>query len=371
MPLEFYVRAYNIEAGIIEEAIREGIFFDGLVMDASVASYFGRPTARVRDAARNQERAFIIDPVTHKLRSPHFRDKASYRRLSYYEGELPSLQHLQANSAGLVRQVIETERELGATILVSPYLYIPAAGGEASLRVCRARIDAFRRETQELGLSIFWSICAHVDNLCIPEGREAILNLVREKHLDPVYLLLTDFELGDSATIDAGARNFIDAARTGGVREIIYSHAPFWIYLLEPVGITAFISGVNYLATLKESYITRQEEIGGIEHNYYVAKRFLKMRPENLEEALAQGMLEPCECPACQHGVPYDRNRIREHYLFARRAETDELNATQNRRDLLRQWLEETEEFVSACNYAGIRIAGRQPATAAWRTFLG
>lgn len=371
MPMNLFVRPYNVEARILEAAFEKGLTVDGIMVDASIAAYFGGPTERMRQLATTQKIAFLIDPVTHKIRSPHFRQKASYQRLPYYQGAIPTLRRLAERAEEITQQVLVVETDQGATNLVSPYMYVPPIGAEAYTQVNQAWAEQFSRQTEGVEPDPYWSVCFHVDGAGIPETREAILAQIVGKGVKRIYLLLTDWEIGENEVVDRAICAFLGEVRGAGVEEIIYSHAPFWVYCLEPRGITGFVTGVNYLATLKEAYLVRTEEIGGITHNYYIPRRFVKMAPEAAERAVSDGLVDPCTCPVCQEeGMPYSVNLIREHYLFARAAELEDLNRSGNFLTTLRGWIDGAVVFADACRHMDIDIAGQAPPFGGWKRFL-
>jgi hypothetical protein len=185
-----------------------------------------------------------------------------------------------------------------------------------------------------------------------------------------VYLVLFDFELGENPVLDAGVVEFVNRLRDGGVKEVLYSHAPSWVYFLEPHGLTSFVSGINFLTTLKrEDHLERKGGIAAITHNYYIPRRFCRMTPDQAIEAINSGIIDPCDCPACEGGVPDGQNLIREHYIHARATECRDLRRSGNPAALLREWAEGTEELLATADEEDIRVLG-DPKPTQWRGTL-
>src|SRR5258708_6944008 len=190
-----------------------------------------------------------------------------------------------------------------------------------------------------------------------PDALTELQQAVRRLGVRQVYLLVTDFELGNNATLDEGMRDLLQMLRDAGVVRILYSHAPAWVYFLEPHGVNGFVTGINYLSTLKQEYMTRREEIGGITHNYYVARRFCRMTPAQATDAINLGLIDACECPVCEGGVPDTTNAVREHYIHARAAECQELRRAHRASDVLRRWVEQTEEFLVQADAQDLKVS--------------
>lgn len=176
-----------------------------------------------------------------------------------------------------------------------------------------------------------------------------------------VYLVLTDYELGDSSVTDTAVLAFLDRVSESLGMSVMLGRAPFWAPLLFTHGANGFVTGINFLATMKSEYLTREEDIGGMQHNYYIPRRFTKATSDAVEEMLAAELIEPCPCPFCRAGIPRDTNDIRKHYLFARQSEIDDLNSSGNIKETLRMWLEETASFITECDAEAIKIINRTP----------
>ncbi|HHY94045.1 MAG TPA: hypothetical protein GX513_03385 [Firmicutes bacterium] len=360
--LAMWVRPYNSDAGILEQAISEGFQPDGVIMDANVALYFRNVRERMVEVARSSGARFAVDPNTAKIRVPFFRQKRSFKRLPYYAGEIPSLDDLMTGATTLAEQVITTQLQCNSDILLSPYFFLDEAHFPTSrqLDLQDAWHEAFLSQAPA-DYPIYLAVCISIQALSTPEGRESMLLLLRRYQATRVYLLLVDLELGESTAIDHATLVFFQGLKALGVEDLLLGRAPYWAPLLNPHGLTGFVTGINYMSTMRREYLTRDEDIDRIVHNFYLARRFTKAVPPQVERIYDEGLLEPCSCPACLGAVPFDTLGIRKHYLFARGSEVAELDSSQNPRAVLRHWLDETAWFIQECDASAISLINLPP----------
>lgn len=375
--MQMLIRPYSADGGLLRSAIKHGATVGGIVLDAHTAKFARNAALETRE--RMPEGAeFLVDPVTHKLQASFFRSKRrTYQRLPYYFTKrygvrVPKNHELDDLAAAAADAVLGVQQEFGATAFLSPYLYVDTncfvgSSTPTTFSVGVRWAEEFLKLTGNS--NAYFSLCISAECLTDPDALTEFAKAIRRLHARQVYLLVTDFELGENVTLDEGMRGFLQMLREAGIERIVYSHAPSWVYFLEPHGVDAFVSGINYLSTLKQEYLTRKEDIGGINHNYYVPRRFCRMTPAQATDAIDLGLIEPCECPVCDGGVPDGTNAIREHYIHARAAECRELHGAHRASDLLRRWVEETDEFLVDVDAQHLKVFGA-PKPTLWAEML-
>ncbi|MDC0750008.1 hypothetical protein [Polyangium mundeleinium] len=316
--------------------------------------------------------------MTHKIERKNFREMSkSYQRVPHFltrelgTNRVPYKQ-LLANGKTIVDLVAALQRQFNVTSFLTPSLFVGEGDvGDEETVTSFSVGEYWLSEFFELKLDrpVVQSLCLAVECLRTPRALQAIEASVRERRPAAIYLMLFDFELGANPELDKAVFRFLRFLRSNGVRRIIYSHAPSWVYFLEPYGVTDFVSGANYLSTLKKEYLEREKDIGGIPHNYYIPKRFCRMTHAQAQEAIRSGLFDPCRCPACHGGVPENVNEIREHYIHVRSQECRELAAAKDRIALLTQWADQTEALLSSAEEKEIRVLGN-PTPTLWREGL-
>ncbi|BDG61944.1 hypothetical protein [Caldinitratiruptor microaerophilus] len=357
--MQFWVRPYNPDAGLLEDAMTEGFRPHGVMLDANIAAAYPNVLKRIQSITERLELA--IDPNTAKIRTPYFRNKPTYKRLPYFSGNIPALLDLIHNAEDIVQVFTDLQINLGASVLLSPYFLLEESHfpSSAQLDVQRAWYAHFFRITKTT--PVYASLCITAQAIATPEGFHGALELLQPHHPERVYLLLADFELGQDLTLDETVVNFFRSLQEIGIREILFGRGPAWATLLFPFGLSGYVSGINYMASLRREYFTRDEEISGIQHNYYLPRRFVRAEPRMVEQIYAEELMGPCDCPVCAHGVPFDVNGIRRHYLFARGREATEVAGSSNPRLLLREWVKDTGDLLMQANALNIDIIGHPP----------
>lgn len=375
--MRFLIRPYNADGPRLLSAAKNKARFDGIVVDAHIAKFAGKAVTGTRAALEAAGAEFLLDPVTHKMRRSFFRaKKRSFGKLPYffsadYGENSPPLSVLDARAAEGAKKVLDLQDEFEVTSYLSPYLHVDPTSfmGKKLTPFSVGRKWAAEFLTIATDKPAFLSLCIAAECLTDPDSLVGIQEFLSQHKPAGVYLLLFDWDLGASPVLTTGVLEFLQYLRTSGVKRIIYSHAPTWVYFLAPHGVTDFVSGINYLTTLKKEYLEREEDIGGIVHNYYIPRRFCRMTPAEAEEAINLDIIEACECPACAGSVPVDVNLIREHYIHTRAAETQELRKAKNKSDLLRGWAEETENFLAQVESEELKVLG-DPNPTQWRMTL-
>lgn len=365
--MQLWVRCYNADSGILEKAVEEGLQVDGLMLDANIAAYFTNVLKRIHELGDGIPIA--IDPNTAKIRSAAFRARKTYQRLPYFDGAIPSLRSLEDNAANVCAAFTNLQNELGATVLLSPYLLLEEAHFPDSVYVDvqRAWYEEFARVA--VNKPVFFSLCVTVQALATPEGYAGVLDLLAPHDVNKLYLLLTDYDLGENRALDETVVRFLGDLRERGVQEILLGRGPSWVTLLASFGVTGYVTGINYMASLKREYFSREDEIGGITHNYYIGRRFIKATSAMAEQLIAEELVDECSCPVCRTGIPDGTNDIRRHYLFARSYESADVSESENPRRLVRGWVNETADLLRQADALEIDVIARPPVDQ-WVRFL-
>jgi hypothetical protein len=376
--MRFLVRPYNADGKLVADAFRRGARFSGIVVDAHVLQLASESLQGLRRALPHDHEV-LLDPVTHKIDRSFYRaKKGSFQRLPYfmtdkYGKSVPTPKNLIDHTSSIVRGVASVQGTFDVTSYLAPSLFVgPDGFSTGSISNSFAAGMKWEAEFSKLALDrpVAVSVCVSVNCLADPPSLRKIEAWLSARRPEAVYLMLFDFELGTSPVLDDAVLDFIHKLRDGGTKSIIYSHGPLWVYFLAPHGVTHFVSGINFLGTLKQEYLDREEKSGPIPHNYYISHRFCRMTPEQAKEAIEKGIVEPCPCPACHGTVPEAQNEIREHYIHARSRESRELAAAPDSVALLQQWAQETEAFLEAVSAEGLKIVGTQPVPTLWRNTL-
>lgn len=367
--MELWVRPYNADAGILELAIQEGFRPDGVMLDANIAVAYPNVLRRVLEATEGL--GVAIDPNTAKLRSAPFRSKPTYKKLPFFDGEMPSLVFLRDSSKEVTEAFTDLQAGLGASVLLSPYLLLEDGHFPASIQldVQRKWYDSFFAIAPGYGRPAYASLCITAQALATPEGFDGAASLIKEFGPERVYLLIVDYELGEDRGLDQTVARYLGSLSKSGVDQILLGRGPAWAPLLAPSGLSGYVTGINYMASLKREYFTREEEIGGIKHNFYIPRRFVKAESSMVEQVYAEDLIEPCPCPVCTAGVPYEVNDIRRHFLFARELELTDVRNSANPRNTVRGWVSSTSELLQEASALGIDLIGRPPVNR-WAEFL-
>jgi len=375
--MQMLIRPYNADGTILESAVTQGARPAGLMVDAHIAKLAPKAVSKMRTLL-NGTSSFMIDPVTHKIRKTFFRAKSkSFQRLPYFftsdlGTDVPSLKVLDDRAATGAREVFSMQQDLGVTEFISPYLFaesnsFPSGSKPTSFSVGSRWSNEFAQIAS--GRPICLSVCVLAECLADPDALGELDKFIKQHRPRLAYLMIFDFELGESPVLDRAVHNFVKSLRDRGVERIIYSHAPSWIPFLAGSGITDFVTGINYLTTLKREYLDRTDDIAGIQHNYYIARRFCRLTPAQAVEAIDAQLINPCSCPACGGDVPDTINRIREHYIHARLSECEDLKRAADPRALVRTWANSTEEFLAEAEDADVKVIG-DPKPTQWRQIL-
>lgn len=340
--VKFIVRPYNADFGLLSDAIDRGLRIDGILVDANIMRRFhGGFDARLRGYVRDGV-DLIIDNNLERARRPNFSQKATYRDLPYVASGL-TLEHLNNEADRIARQVLDEQRSAGATLYTSPYLYLDAdalaPGATERYNAQAGLIDAFTKVSpaNQTLLSLAFSASPLTD----ARARARVVDLSNRVESCGLYLLIFNMDLSAEAEMAAVVTLLRDLRRTHS--RIILSHGPAFVYCLEPHGVTDFASGINYMMTLNEEYLQRRDDIEGITHNYYLPHHLMKVTPQNALQLLNAGLMDPCPCPICANGVPFDTNPIRQHYLFARSEEARDVNARHGA--AIREYLDQADRL--------------------------
>lgn len=367
--MKFLVRPYNADFGLLSDAISKGLHIDGLLLDANIISHYRKAFDEKLRPLLTGGTDLIIDNNLERARRQNFAAKVTYKNLPYLKGGPLTLERLTKEAAAISDHVLKLQSDAGASLYTSPYIYLDeealTAGSTEKLNAQIALATAFGSLAPEKTLTaIAFSAASTLDS----DSRKKLLQLTDLNTSLGFYLLIFNIELAEKPTLSALVEFLCELREKR--RQILLSHAPFYVYCFEPHGVTGFASGINYLTSLDDSYLARKKEIEGITHNYYLKGYLMKATPQNALELINAGAITPCDCPYCieSGGVPFGVNEIRKHYLFARSEESAAVN--KHGTNAILHYLEQAEAVMEAAAELEIGLI-QAPVGTHWRSLLG
>lgn len=345
---KYWIKLYNNDLNLLSEVIDTLEYLpDAVLFDINIANYYNNVYKSAQELASKYNFEIHIDPNTHKIRSSYYRSKQTYKKVKYFDGEIPSINTLLDNAKNITHQIIEYNKKLNSSSIISPYIYL-GQDHFPDTKLVKLQEKYYEELTMQApkGIDLYYSLCISADALCTPEAFEWIEDILNKYNPKKIYLILSDFIIGMNLEADKKVVKLIKLLNDKKI-DVIYSHGPLWVYLLLEKGFSGFASGINYLSGFKKDYLNRESDIGGITHNIHISKKFCKLTPQNYIEAYKVGILDLCDCPACNNNIPTDTNSIRKHSIYARIQELIELNNSSNVRKTLTKWINESSNFIS------------------------
>lgn len=368
---EFWVRPNVSDVGLLDETVKLGFTQDGLIANANEVAYSSKFNMTIQNIREKTKCKLLIDPNTERCIRPDYIIKASYKQLSYVADHVPDSKEMLEKASEFTQNVINHQLNYNPSSIISPYILITEYDlpGNIRFNVQLKYYHLFKNLQTSFNINLpYFAICLTIQALSVPEISSTYIEILKNVKATKVYFVLYDFEEPCHNPIyDSALNNFLTQLKAIGVEEILFSHGPFWVYLLFPKGITGFATGINWHATQRREYLRHPSQPP--RHNFYIPYRFTKVEPEGLEILYDEEIIKPCACPICNESIIYEVSEIRKHYLFARSMEVQEIKNSSSPVALLKQWLDDTEEFIKAVTNAEVHLL-QLPNPSGWKQFL-
>lgn len=171
--------------------------FDGVIMDANLATHFYKMWGKILQKRNNGAINFLmVDPNTAKLENRFCIGKKTYQRLSYCPEIEPYIPDDFLNDGigdftqGFVNNVLSTQVSLEADVLLSPYFVantVRSPWYEVNLNLAQTSIDM----KEQLGYEqpLYATICVSVAELVNEKSRRQIVLDYHNLEVDGYYIL--------------------------------------------------------------------------------------------------------------------------------------------------------------------------------------
>ena len=311
----------------------------------------------------------LVDPQTYRLGDPNVKLTKSMESLplvGLWPGE-PGLRDA-SRRASFVEAVLQNQIEMGATDLISPYLYVEDAAGPAlhyTLEMaedCRRIVGGSRR--------VWAGLYVAGGELKRPRRRDQLLNLVTSSSIDHIYLIVDPEQAGNGPVSDVdlirALRHVVRVLEANNIRVMLGYSDPVGLLLMAD-GLTAFASGVR--ASLRRLRMAAQRRGGGggrpAHKRYYVPRlmNFIRVDTE-LRAAtprLVAGGALLCQCRYCRTGLPAVDPTNADRHFVARLTEDARRLAGMDLADRspeVRRLIQDASEAYEALEEAGVNLAG-------------
>jgi hypothetical protein len=252
----------------------------------------------------------LVDPQTYKLGDANVtltRSMASLPFVTLWPGEVRD----PSRRTSFVEAVLDKQVEMGATDLISPYLYVEDASGPALLNTLEMAEDS--RRIVGTSRRVWAGLYVTGSELKRPRRRDQFLNLVTSSSIDHSYLIVDPEQAGNGPISDVelirGLRQVVRVLESNDIRVMLGYSDPLGLLLMGD-GLTAFASGVR--ASLRRLRMAAQRRKGGGGHQahkrYYVPQlmNFVRVDTELTPTVagLAAGGATVCQCRYCRGNLP-------------------------------------------------------------------
>jgi hypothetical protein len=254
----------------------------------------------------------LVDPQTYKLADANVRLTDRMRSLPFaalWPGETGIRD--AARRVPFVQGALQAQLEMGATDLISPYLFIEDASGPAldyTLEMaedCRQIVGTSRR--------VWAGLYVAGSELKRPRRRDQLLNLVTSSSIDHCYLIVDPEQAGNGPISDEdlirALRHVVQVLESNDIRVMLGYSDPVGLLLMAD-GLSAFASGVR--ASLRRLRMAAQRRGGGggrpAHTRYYVPRLMNFVRVDTELRPTIARLVESgaflCECRYCRTNLP-------------------------------------------------------------------
>ena len=254
----------------------------------------------------------LVDPQTYKLADPNVSLTQRMESLPF-GGLWPGGTGLRdaARRVPFVQEVLQTQLEMGATDLISPYLFVEDASGPALEHTLEMAEDC--RQIVGTSRRVWAGLYVAGSELKRPQRRDQLLNLVTSSSIDHCYLIVDPEQAGNGPISDEGLiralRHVVRVLELNDIRVMLGYSDPVGLLLMAD-GLSAFASGVR--ASLRRLRIAAQRRGGGggrpAHRRYYVPRLMNFVRVDTELRPTIARLTESgtfvCQCRYCQTNLP-------------------------------------------------------------------
>ncbi|MGA2285956.1 MAG: hypothetical protein ABSG55_06780 [Dehalococcoidia bacterium] len=293
---------------------------EGIVLQVTHAGLAG-----VSDIARRGGMV-LVDPQTYKLADANVRITRGMESEPFF-ALWPGAGRLRnaARRSAFVEGTVDRQLAIGATEIISPYLYIEDVNGPAlenTLEMgedCRRIVGRTKR--------VWTGLYVAGGELKRPLRCDQLLNRLTASSADHCYLIV-DPEQGGNAPISdpdlvRGLRKTVKALEANGIHVMLGYSDPLGLLLMAD-GLSGFASGVT--ASLRRLRMSAQRRTGGGGHRplnryYFPALMNFLLADNELRPAMARlsNNAAPCSCRYCaanfSRGTSYDAANGNRHFI--------------------------------------------------------
>ncbi len=259
--------------------------FDGVITDANIANHYSNPWAKVLEKRDRGEINFLmVDPNTAKLEYKPCVQKKTYQLLSYCpeeDGLTPDdfLDDQYADQFSI--DVLDTQAELGANILLTPYFVAKTTKSpwyDVNLKLAQKSIEA--KNEQSINQDTYATICLNIADLMNEDSRKKVVNDYKHLDVEGYYILAEG--LHDRTS---GKEELFSVLKV--IEDLSSSKKPVLLGSVDGLGMIAsgfgsagFSAGICWLESFNEANFTQilegRKEDGMRERFIYIPETFIK-----------------------------------------------------------------------------------------------
>lgn len=262
--------------------------FDGVIIDANLANHFGNPWKKVLEKRQRGEIQFLmVDPNTAKMEHRLCVEKPTYQKLSYCPESDPLTaddfrgESGQAFAENFSSNVIDTQIELGADILLTPYFVaktIHSPWYSVNLDLVHKSVDAKVELAPEM--PIYATICLSIAEITKPESIQAIVQDYSNCDVDGYYILAEGLSDRSSGSIELAALLHLIKKLSEKRKPVLVGYIDGFGMFTTAFGAAGFSAGICWLESFNESNFTLELEGRNVdamrERFIYIPETFIK-----------------------------------------------------------------------------------------------
>jgi len=311
----------------------------------------------------------LVDPQTYKLADASVRITEKMQSEPFVTlwpgaGEL----HQVTRRSSFVERTVERELEMGATDVISPYLFVEDVAGPALEGTLEMAEDCLRI----VGRSkrVWAGVYVAGGELKRRPRRDQLLNSLTASSIDHCYLIVDPEQAGNGPLADEdlirALRQVVRVLEDNDVRVMLGYSDPVGLLLMGD-GLSAFASGVR--ASLRRLRIAAQRRSGGPSRapyaRYYVPQLMNFVRVDNelrpILGRLSQGGAAVCRCGYCSGnlapGAQFDSANAHKHFIARLTEDARSLSASNNQAAEVQRLIREAGDAYELLDRAGITLS--------------